>query len=534
MVFGAASCQKELATQKGDCKVSFNVVIPDEVATKAISDGKSVDELVWEVYTTSDNKRVYNGTVSTSTVNANNQTQFVLELNLVSNIEYNLLFWAQKSGTGYYYTSNLHDVYARYGSNITTVSNDENRDAFFGSLQKFNPGANVATHNTVTLKRPFAQINFASSPSDWAKAEPFINDVWENNKRHGLLSKVTLKDMYTRFNVLEGDVVGSNNTEVVFDYYMSPASMDGDSYNWDANNYISYNGVSYGWTAMNYVFAPKDGTTSSKVTAEFVHGKNDAETALVKEVFSVPFKQNYRTNILGEIFTGGNKFVVVVDANFNNPTYTIAEPLMLAFEHGGHIVLNATLDLPSALVLKGGKELTLDLNGYTITTTRDFWDEEDKVWSMVSAQDGAQLTIVDSKGNGAIIAKENDAYVFDVRGGSTLNIEGGKFVGNITAVQVENGTANIKGGHFSLAQLAPIAYGGDARFTLNCIDDAYRNNTAKINVTGGSFVNFNPADNLAEGAGTRFVPTEGYTVSEEVGTDGKTTYTVTKTATVSE
>ena len=47
-------------------------------------------------------------------------------------------------------------------------------------------------------------------------------------------------------------------------------------------------------------------------------------------------------------------------------------------------------------------------------------------------------------------------------------------------------------------------------------------------------MNFNPANNLAEGADTRFVPTTGYTVSDEVGTNGKTTYTVTKTATVSE
>ena len=46
MIFGAASCQKEhTAGQEGDCKVSFNVVIPDEVVTKGdISDGKTVDE----------------------------------------------------------------------------------------------------------------------------------------------------------------------------------------------------------------------------------------------------------------------------------------------------------------------------------------------------------------------------------------------------------------------------------------------------------------------------------------------------------
>ena len=35
--------------------------------------------------------------------------------------------------------------------------------------------------------------------------------------------------------------------------------------------------------------------------------------------------------------------------------------------------------------------------------------------------------------------------------------------------------------------------------------DVPANNYAKINVTGGSFYKFNPADNVSEGAGTNFV-----------------------------
>lgn len=542
-IFGAASCQKDLIPGKdGDSKVTFSVVIPDEVATKAISDGLTVDELKWEVYDHDNNKELYHGTVSESVI-VNGKRQFVLELNLVSNLTYDLLFWAQKSGTYYYDTNNLKKVRAYYNErnyndnnsnywhDVKAPSNDETRDAFFGSLKGFQTGGNVATAKTVTLKRPFAQINFASSPSDWERAKPFINDGENGAAHHGLESQITLENMYTHFNVFTGDVTGEANKKITFNYALAPASKDGNSYNNDADNWITYEGAKFGWAAMNYVFAPLNGATSNSLVAEFVHSKNEKdETALKKTILSVPFKQNYRTNILGEIFTGGNKFTIIVDPGFNKPDpgYTLAEPLMIAFENGGNITLNSDVELPSALILKDKKKLTLDLNGYTITPSKNFWSVENSIWSIMSVQGGAQLTIIDSKGTGSIVAKENDTYVFDVRDGSTLTVEGGKFVGNISAVYVKQGTANIKGGHYSIMQLSEPANGGDERFTLNCLDENYTANPRKANivVTGGSFVNFDPSLNLAEGEGTNFVPTTGYQVSHTAPENGKTTYIV--------
>ena len=50
MIFGAASCQKDMANRKGESTVSFSVEIPDEVVTKAdISDGTAVNQLIYEV-----------------------------------------------------------------------------------------------------------------------------------------------------------------------------------------------------------------------------------------------------------------------------------------------------------------------------------------------------------------------------------------------------------------------------------------------------------------------------------------------------
>ena len=48
---------------------------------------------------------------------------------------------------------------------------------------------------------------------------------------------------------------------------------------------------------------------------------------------------------------------------------------------------------------------------------------------------------------------------------------------------------------------------------LNCLDINYRNSSANITVEGGTFKNFNPQNNLAEGKETNFV-VEGYEAVE--------------------
>ena len=62
------------------------------------------------------------------------------------------------------------------------------------------------------------------------------------------------------------------------------------------------------------------------------------------------------------------------------------------------------------------------------------------------------------------------------------------------------------------------------RYTLNCIDENYKKGADSI-VTGGTFVNFDPSNNQAEGPGTNFVA-DGYTVVSETKENGDIWYTV--------
>ena len=190
---------------------------------------------------------------------------------------------------------------------------------------------------------------------------------------------------------------------------------------------------------------------------------------------------------------------------------TLADAIRLAAK-GKTVTLLNDIDLSGNIVIN--KNITLDLNGKKIYNTTDIWhdanenDENDKnIVAMFDIKNGADVTIT---GNGTVEAKQNDCYNFNIVKGN-LTIENGTFMGNVSAVQVQNGHLAIKGGKFDLLQ----KWDGKSTFLINCIDDAYRDGTAKVSITGGTFVDFNPANCKAEGAGTNFLAS-GY-VTKKVG-----------------
>lgn len=212
--------------------------------------------------------------------------------------------------------------------------------------------------------------------------------------------------------------------------------------------------------------------------------------------------------------------------SFNNQydkdaTYPAVDQTELAaLLNGGKIATLAKDIAPTeTITVSGNVKSTLDLNGRKMANTTDIWTDNN--WSLVSAQNGADLTIT---GNGTFAAKENDCYAVDVQDGSTVTIKNGTFAGNMHAVYVFKGTAIIEGGFYSVQQKYPDATKAN-EFVLNCYDANRANGSAKIIVTGGTFVNFNPADCQAEGAHTNFVA-DGYKVVSENQTNGDVWYTV--------
>ena len=184
-----------------------------------------------------------------------------------------------------------------------------------------------------------------------------------------------------------------------------------------------------------------------------------------------------------------------------------------AAQDGDTVTLLKDIDLPATAVVEG-KTITLELNGKTLANTKDIWDIAPYDWSLISVREGGNLTI---NGSGALRAKENDCYALDVQDGGNLTVNGdASYVGNIHAIYVQKGTATVNGGSYSVQQKYPDAAKAD-EFVLNCYDANRANGTAKIIVNGGTFTNFDPRNNKAEGAGTSFVA-EGVGVNNENGT----------------
>lgn len=167
---------------------------------------------------------------------------------------------------------------------------------------------------------------------------------------------------------------------------------------------------------------------------------------------------------------------------------------------GGDIKLANDIKLTETLVVN--TTVVLDMNGHKLYNDEDIWEKPNKGnWSLVSVRGNGNLTIT---GNGTLKAKENDCFAADVYdAGAVLTIENGTFIGNAHAIYIYDGTAYIKGGTYSIQQKSSVA-DKPYEFVLNCYDANRVAGTAKMYVTGGTFHQFNPANNAAEGMKTNF------------------------------
>ena len=160
--------------------------------------------------------------------------------------------------------------------------------------------------------------------------------------------------------------------------------------------------------------------------------------------------------------------------------YSTLADAVAAAQDGQTVRLLADVEQNTQLAID--KSITLDLNGKTIKNTEDIWG--DTANAILSITSGAKVTIT---GNGTIDAKENDCYTINVVKGD-LTIENGTFYGNVSVVQVEEGTLSVKGGAFDLHQ----KWEGSSKYLINCIDDAYVGGSANVAISGGTFVDFDP------------------------------------------
>ena len=194
-----------------------------------------------------------------------------------------------------------------------------------------------------------------------------------------------------------------------------------------------------------------------------------------------------------------------------------AADLQTVIGAGVSVKLTDDVTLDGILTIDGDKDVVLDLNGKTVTADKVV----NGVNEVILATNGAKVVI---RGNGTLIANgtEGSVNVVSAIYGATVTIENGTFISggcSVIYAQYEGATVNIYGGHFEALQRFT-----DGRYYVLDVDEGKPDMMGTINVYGGEFVGFDPANHTNDGSysnkladGYHSINNEGiYTVSKHI------------------
>jgi len=497
-----ASCsQEEVVSQQQatgeESLVSFTLITPElgsrAAATEFNGDGKLATDLYYAVYDETIGEIVEPISVKgTEPVEIEVGTPETIQLPLLNGHKYSLIFWAENEACPY--TVNWEEKTITLTDATALKSNQEVYDAFYAYVEPFV----VTGHKTetITLYRPFAQLNIATSEGDLKRVVEYYG-LDEITSTQIVVTTPTAMDLTTGNAYDEQELTYTMETygELKPETGLFPATVD-----------PTIDGV-YKAISLNYLLV------SAEKQLVDINMSCNSGPELDKEFKNVPVQRNYRTNIFGNLYTSQSVWNVVIEPEFEgalNP----ADQLATVFENGGEVTLYTDVELTGLLTLKEGKEVTINLNGNTITRPVQTVSNGNTSCYVIY-NNGGTLNI---KGEGTI--ETGNAYysipVWTAAG--TTNIYGGEYynAGDGCDLIYASGTGqiNIYGGYFKAADKTGSEPGTQNTNTALNILDADRS-TANINVYGGTFYKFDPANNKSEGDNTDFVA-DGYS-SVQVG-----------------
>ena len=288
------SCNKEIAQEESTdqvVKTSFAVSVSNKAATKAeIGDGTAATKLNVAVYGTGDKYLPELSLVGDKAVQMSNLTAEVT-LSLVKGLDYKVAFFAQNPQAESY---TLDFENATLIADIKGLANDEARDAFFGCAEIINLADGF--YENVILVRPFSQVNVLTPASDLA-AFVAQGGVFTN-------SQMTITDLPNKMSLLDGTVDETTLSTYTFisnkmaDASFTPAVETGEA-------------ITYKYISSNYVLTPAQ-TSLHTVTFSVNDGQIEFPA-----IANVPLAPNFRTNIIGNVFTADATFYVNLDSEMN-------------------------------------------------------------------------------------------------------------------------------------------------------------------------------------------------------------------------
>lgn len=341
----ATSCSQEMDAPQGDyVNATFTITTADAIGTRAIGDGTTVDKVACAVYDAKGNELHELYTI----LNVEKKTA-TYDVRLAKGQNYRLAFFAYNAEANAYDVTDLKNVVVKDDQK----SNVEGRDAFTANMDiKTN---NSAINETVTLKRPFAQLNLGVDAIELEDARKAGIEVEK--------TKIVVSNVYKAFSAYDNDLVdGAAAGEMVFALNTIPTETLNVTVNGEQKEFT--------YLALNYLLAGAQTLTNVDFTWE---GKDGETNDPVTSFLNVPVQRNFRTNIIGKLLTNPASFEIVVDANFDGEelvhTVFSAQDLQgvlnrnqAAGTHTFYLGANITGDV--TILQREGVNIVIDGNNY--------------------------------------------------------------------------------------------------------------------------------------------------------------------------
>ena len=278
----ATSCQESLVAPQLAGPTTFSVQLPDQMGTKAFGDESStnatINKLYVQVYSEDGNTLVYQPSEPIAVTSGSAS----FSVNLIQDQKYDIIFWAQKDDA--YTTTNLKSI-----PMDKIFHNVEDGAAFFAFLDDFVP---TGTSQPVTLKRPFAQLNLGTTPAS------LKTDVKADSVKL-VKSYIKVSNVASSFSPVSGYGVGETQT---MEFTLADVPTQ--------KLYVS--GEMYYYVSMDYL--PIAGDDQALVTVDATINTSDGN--ITHTFTNVPVKENYRTNIIGNLISSTTDFVVTIEEGF--------------------------------------------------------------------------------------------------------------------------------------------------------------------------------------------------------------------------
>ncbi len=281
-----AGCAREFSPAEvtGDTVTATFTVTAPGIATKTISDGSGATDFTFAVY---DQDGHYLQALSEAAEKTGSNPQWKVTVPVVKDLTYQFAFIAKAANSPYAVDLANKTVTATYGN-----ANDDAADFFYATLTE-TIGNDLA--KSVDLVRPLAQVNVGAADLVAAGYSLDVANMTTGLKLTGI-NKV--------LNILDGTVSDAEDITLAEATRVTEESA-----------FVT----GYDRIAMGYVLVGDKQTSDATINIT-AQGKVDGvDHAITREVANIPLQANYRTNILGNIFTGNMTFTVNVVPGFDTP-----------------------------------------------------------------------------------------------------------------------------------------------------------------------------------------------------------------------